>query len=776
MIPPELHILHIEDSDLDAELVRFTLENGGIPCDICWVDNFPAFVEELETNRYDLILADFSLPDCDGYKTLAVAQEKAPQTPFVLVTGAIGEELAIDSIKAGVTDYVLKSNLVRLKTAVPRAIEEARASWEKRQALADLQLSEERFELAVKGSGAGLWDWSDVNEEQMWWSPRIYELFGLDDGELPPTRSQFYTLLHPDDVAEAKAAIRRHLLERVPYDVQYRLYNKQGKLIWLRSRGKAIWDANGQATRMAGYLQDITGRKKAQEERRKLDEKYRAIIKSARDAIVMIDAAGLVTLWNPAAERMLGFSPDEILGRVLHETIMRPADQQKICLCKYLQGARKNEAAVELTVADKNGQQVPVELTASAVFQDEQWYGIGILRDISERKQAEQRQRDLEQQLRQTQKMEAIGTLAGGIAHDFNNILASILGYAAMLEKQLSVGSRQHRDLLEVLNAADRAKLLVRQILTFSRQGGQEKCPVQVGLIVKEALKLLRASLPSTIEIEQSIAPIDEVVLGDATQIHQVMMNLCTNAYHAMPKGGVLRVSLQKTDLGAANFWQLPAGPYLELQVCDTGTGIEAAILERIFDPYFTTKDAETGTGLGLSMVRGIIDGLQGKISVAGRLGEGTTFTILLPCRLFVEEEIEDIMEVTEVWGNEHILLVDDEMSLVVVGKEYLEDFGYRVTIQTGSSAALRQVQAEPGRFDLVITDLTMPHMTGIELARELKKVAPELPVILCSGLQMSLDSEGVAGTGIRQVLLKTEMFDRLPTLLRMIFTQGGDD
>ncbi|MBE9487103.1 MAG: hypothetical protein IMY82_08035, partial [Chloroflexi bacterium] len=248
----------------------------------------------------------------------------------------------------------------------------------------------------------------------------------------------------------------------------------------------------------------------------------------------------------------------------------------------------------------------------------------------------------------------------------------------------------QHRDLLEVLKAADRAKLLMRQILTFSRQNGREKCPVQVGLIVKEALKLLRASLPSTIEIEQSIAPIDEVVLGDATQIHQVMMNLCTNAYHAMPQGGVLRVSLQKTDLAAENSWQLPAGPYLKLQVCDTGTGIEPAILERIFDPYFTTKDADSGTGLGLSMVRGIIDGLQGKISVASRLGEGTTFTLLLPCRQFVEEEIEDVMEVSEVRGNEHILLVDDEVSLANLGKEYLEDFGYRVTSQTSSLAALQ--------------------------------------------------------------------------------------
>jgi PAS domain S-box-containing protein len=766
--------LHLEDSELDAELVRHALQSGGIQCQVNWVDNFTAFQQELAAHSFDLILADYALPDCDGMKALAEAQKHAPLTPFILITGALGEELAIDTIKAGVTDYVLKTNLLRLKSAVPRAIAEARANWEGQQAMQALQLSEERFDLAVKGSGAGIWDWGDVSEDHMWWSPRIYEMLGLEEAEIPASRQQLSMLLHPDDVEPYQHCLKAHFKQQKPYDIELRVRHKQGHYLWLRSRGKALFSANGTPQRMAGYVQDVSDRKLAEAERRKADERCRIITRSANDAIIMINSLAQITFWNPAAEMIFGYSENEVLGKNIHTLLMaekvRPqAEKAMQQFSASGEGAAIGET-IEVEGVTKDGATVSLELSLNAVQHDGEWLAIGVLRDISERKKSEAERLDLEEQLRQTQKMEAIGTLAGGIAHDFNNILASILGYASMVERRLPRDSREKQDLQEVLKASERAKQLVRQILTFSRKGEQVKEPIPLDLMTRDVLRLMRASLPSTIEIVTQLHAEGETILGDATQVHQVLMNLCTNAYHAMLEGGTLTVTLDRTVLDAKNLWGLKPDSYLELIIADTGSGIDPEIIDRIFDPYFTTKDVDTGTGLGLSMVHGIVTGLGGYIDVDSVVGDGSRFRLLFPCHPG-SEGTQQLSEFTPVTGgSEHILFVDDEVSLARLGKEYLEDFGYQVTQQTSSLAALQMVEADPESFDLVITDQTMPRLTGIELAKKLKDIAPELPVILCSGLKYSLETEGISDTRICQVLLKTELLENLPQLLREIF------
>ncbi len=365
----------------------------------------------------------------------------------------------------------------------------------------------------------------------------------------------------------------------------------------------------------------------------------------------------------------------------------------------------------------------------------------------------------LEGQLRQAQKMEAIGTLAGGIAHDFNNILTAILGYGEIVLESLPEDSDIREDQEQVVRAGNRAKELVKQILTFSRAGEQELRPLLVQFIIKEALKLLRASLPTTITIASTIDTTVGPVMADPGQIHQVVMNLCTNAYHAMREsGGTLTVSLKPAELTKAEVSQrglLVAGRHAVLEVSDTGCGMEKAIQERIFDPYFTTKGKGEGTGLGLAVVHGIVTNLHGEISVTSEPGQGSSFKVSLPVIKF--QEHGSLVEKTEPLprGNERILVVDDDPAIVRLEREMLESLGYRVTVFGDSAQALRALRKSPQDFDLLLTDMTMPRLTGAELAGEVLRLRPGLPIILCTGFSELINAEKAKDLGIREFMLK---------------------
>lgn len=376
-------------------------------------------------------------------------------------------------------------------------------------------------------------------------------------------------------------------------------------------------------------------------------------------------------------------------------------------------------------------------------------------RDISERK-------ELERELRQAQKMEAIGTLAGGIAHDFNNILAGILGYSELAQLEKDLPPAVQKDLSVIIEMVQRATDLVRQILTFSRKTEQELNPLQVAILVKEALKLLRSSLPSSIAIEQDITAFD-LVLADPTQVQQIVMNLCTNAYHAMKEsGGTLAVSLQRVEFqqgGVCPCRGLMPGAYLLLSVSDTGYGMDEATMEKIFEPYFTTKGPGEGTGLGLAVVDGIVRNHKGHIAVYSKPGSGTTFHVYLPVfdakgkPAVVSRAISE--ETPLATGTERIMVVDDEEKMVLVCQNILEKFGYTVSPFTSSQEALESFRSNPSGVDLVFTDLTMPMLNGIEFAKRLYAIRPELPVILCTGHSALLSREKAKWTGIGVYLQK---------------------
>jgi PAS domain S-box-containing protein len=377
---------------------------------------------------------------------------------------------------------------------------------------------------------------------------------------------------------------------------------------------------------------------------------------------------------------------------------------------------------------------------------------LGNTMDITERYR-------MEMLLRQAQKMESIGTLAGGIAHDFNNILGAILGYTEMVLTSREMSDRQrHYYLEQAYKAGERARELVKQILTFSRQREQERKPVLIAPIIKEGIKLLRASLPTTIKINQDIADASVMVLADPTQIHQVVMNLCTNASHAMrEEGGILDIKLvrEKIDvLGTPRPLNLTSGDYAKLTVSDTGHGIEAAIMDRIFDPFFTTKEVGQGTGLGLSVVYGIIRDYGGAIDVSSEPGKGTTVTVYFP---LIEAEEKRYKQVPELIprGSERILFIDDEAALAELGTLMLTALGYHVISKTSSIDALEAFRAIPHNFDLVITDMTMPNIRGDHLAKELLKIRPDIPIILCTGFSETTSEEKARSLGIRQLIMK---------------------
>jgi nitrogen-specific signal transduction histidine kinase/CheY-like chemotaxis protein len=371
---------------------------------------------------------------------------------------------------------------------------------------------------------------------------------------------------------------------------------------------------------------------------------------------------------------------------------------------------------------------------------------------------AQKEREELEQRLQQAHKMEAIGTLAGGIAHDFNNILTAIVGFTEVGLLHSNPDTPDHERFEEILKAANRAADLVRQILTFSRQQSQERKPVQLSVIVKEVIKFIRATLPTSIDIRPIFADDDSLILADATQIHQIILNLCTNAHHAMPaEGGRITVSLELETLDEDAFSDEPAfkpGAYVKLTVADTGFGMDADTLSRIFEPYFTTKEKGKGTGLGLAVVHGIVKSHGGIIQAQSELGIGTRFIIYLP-RVYQKAQPKSAPPKPPKKGSEHITIIDDEPAILKIAEQLLAHLGYHISTFEDPLEAMDRIAAQQLQPDVVVTDLTMPGITGDQLAPKLKQIQPELPVILCTGYRESITLEKARELGIHSLLMK---------------------
>jgi PAS domain S-box-containing protein len=523
----------------------------------------------------------------------------------------------------------------------------------------------------------------------------------------------------------------------------------------------------------ANALENKTTRQALQES----EERLRTVFETFPDpvTIIQIEDGSCVDV-NSAFTRVTGWESEDVVGKTAADFDIwhNPKEREKLTAGIAQHGKIENlEAKFRL----KDGNVITALMSAVLIRLKDKPHILTITRDISELKSAQEEREQLKTQLIQAQKMEAIGTLAGGIAHDFNNILGAIIGYAEMALYDTQKDSMEHYNIDQVLKAGHRAKDLVKQILAFSRKSEQDKNVILLTPIINEALKLLRASLPTTIEIKQNIGSNLDAIFADPTQMHQVVMNLCTNSAHAMrDTGGILTVDLHNVDLHIRETTQYPElnpGPYVKLSISDTGHGMDSATMERIFDPYFTTKEQDKGTGMGLAVVHGIIKGHGGGIHVQSEPGEGTRFDILFPIMgKQTESETEELKALPT--GKEHILLIDDEETLIDLGKNMLKKLGYKVETRTSPVEALEVFRAAPQEFDLVISDMTMPGMTGDILASELMEIRSDIPLIICTGYSERIDEQRAMNIGIKGLMMKPFTIRRLSRMIRDVLDQNG--
>ena len=509
---------------------------------------------------------------------------------------------------------------------------------------------------------------------------------------------------------------------------------------------------------MISFARDMTQRKKAEMALKQSEEKYRSMMENMEDPVYICSPEFKVEYLNPAMIRRLG---RDATGESCHSAVHDLP--QKCHWCQYEKISENQHYTLDI-LSPKDGRSYLV--SSSPITQPDGTVSkLSIYRDVTELKR-------LESQLQQSQKMESIGTLAGGIAHDFNNILFPILGYTEMMLDDAPAGSTQEKHLNEVYHGAQRAKELIKQILTFSRQDTGELSVVKMQPIVKEVLKLIRSSIPSTIDITHDIHPECRMIKADPTKIHQIIMNLATNAYHAMQEtGGELRVTLKETQVANPDSAApgIMPGLYNCLTVSDTGIGMDNHLIEKIFDPYFTTKEKGKGTGMGLSVVHGIVSGMGGAISVTSEPGNGSRFNVYFPAvREMAPGRKTDEIDVIQ-GGSERILLVDDEVSIITMLKQILERMGYQVTADSNPADALIRFQSDPFSYDLVITDLSMPKMSGDQLAEAVLSTRPDIPIILNTGFNDQLDSEALERIGVHGLLLKPIVKTELAQAIRNV-------
>ena len=641
---------------------------------------------------------------------------------------------------------------------------------ERKNAEETVRISEERFRKIFNESPVGI-AFLGKQREIFLTNQRYRDFLGYSEKEILEIKPE--KLLHPDDWAPSVELSTRLRSGEIPaFHMEQRYIRKDGVVVWADTRITVLRDKEGRLIHTIGWVLDITSRKQGEEALRKREEEYKrlsnefnAVLEAIPDSLALV-SSDLKVLWanRNAVESMQvekeAYLPGEPCYKLWHnfEEPCETCSLKKVFatgeICEFVMTEEGKTREFRL---------IPVKDDAGKVFNT-----VRLGRDISE-------MRNLEAQLHQAQKMEAIGTLAGGIAHDFNNILGAILGYAEMAYEDSLSGSVKPSDLNQVVQASHRAKDLVKQILAFSRQTEAQKILIRPAAMVKESIKLLRSSIPTTIDIQQDIDSEADLILADPTQIHQIMMNLCTNAYHAMEEtGGTLSVSLQNkvfTQHDLAGIPDVQPGRFVQLSVRDTGPGIAPVIQERIFDPYFTTKETGKGTGMGLAIVHGIVKSSGGFITFHSEIGAGTVFEICLPA--FLEQITPETKEDNLIpVGTERILFVDDEEMLAKMGRTMLERLGYMVTIKMSSLEALTTFKNNPDAFDLVITDQTMPGMTGVDLAQKLLQIRPGLPIILCTGYSSQVSEETVKSYGITGFALKPLAKKDIAVLIRKLLDE----
>jgi PAS domain S-box-containing protein len=617
-----------------------------------------------------------------------------------------------------------------------------------------LEQNRRRLALATESARIGIWEW-DVVTNKLIWDAQMYVLYGLRESDFGGAYEAWHNGVHPDDRQRAAAELYAGVDGPGGFHTEFRIVWPGGEVRVIEAHAVMQRSADGADQRMVGVNWDITERKRAEEALRLSERRFKALFEQAAVGVIQSDAVtGRYVQINQRFAEIVGRSREE-LAQLTFADLTHPQDlAQSQALARETIAGTRREFAEEKRYLRKDGSTIWVSLTVSAMWApgEPPSYFIAVVQDITERKR-------LDEHFLQAQKMEALGQFSGGVAHDFNNILATISGYTELARMTLRDNPELQENLEAVLRASARAADLVQQILTFSRQQPQERQTIQLRSVVAESIKLLRATIPTTIAFDTDLATNAPTVLANANQIHQVLTNLGVNAWHAMKDGpGRLQIRLEKWTVDEAHALAQPRlrpGRYARVSVGDTGCGMDAAALRRIFEPFFTTKAVGEGTGLGLSVVHGIMDAHEGAVTVYSQPGEGTVFHLYFPAHTGeTAPEAIDAGPVPHGKG-EAVLVVDDEPAIALMLQQTLTRLDYAAEFATDPAAALALVRAEPTRFRLVLSDQTMPGMTGLILANHLREIRPDLPVMLMTGFSMSLTPERLTQAGVRHVLSK---------------------
>ncbi len=637
-----------------------------------------------------------------------------------------------------------------------------------------LQESELKFRLLADYTYD--WEyWIDLDGNYTYLSPSCERISGYTKEEFISDPELLFKIVLPEykeEVLHHYKNERKNMVDTLSFE--FKFITRDGKESWIEHNCCPLFNKLGKFIGRRGNNRDITERVQADKMLKTSEERYKGIIQNTTNCIAVYRAVDdgkdfVFVEFNPMAEKTENTTKKEVIGKKVTEVFPGVSD---LGLLKVFQDVYRSGTAQHLPIEIYKDKRVQ-GYRENYIYKLHSGEIVAVYRDLTEEKKLENEKVHLQEQLIQAQKMEAIGTLAGGIAHDFNNILGVIIGYTELTLDDPGNIKNIVYNLQHVMKASDRAKDMVKQILTFSRKDDQSMKPVNVGNVIKEIITFLRSTIPTTIEIRSTVAKNFGLIFGNATQINQVLMNLCTNASHAMvEKGGVLKINLQEVtlDKDSSLIVNLEPGTYLHLIVSDTGTGMSKEVLKRIFEPYYTTKKNGEGTGMGLAVIYGIVNSHNGNIKVRSEIGTGSVFNIYFP--VLESEKILDVYEdqKTALMGNEEkILFVDDENPLAELGTKMLEKLGYQVESRTSSIEALEAFKANIDKFDLIITDMTMPNMTGIKLAAEVHKIRPDIPVVLCTGFSDSINKSNYKSLGISALIMKPVIKKALAETVREV-------
>ncbi len=641
----------------------------------------------------------------------------------------------------------------------------------------DLRKSEEKYRRLTENARDMIYRQSLPDGKYEYVNQASFEIMGYSPEEICNYPMHIRETIHPDWKDYLEEQWEKLKKGEIPPFYEFQIVHKSGDVKWIHQRNVLIFDNNGHPVATEGIATDITDRKRTEETLRENEERLALSLSVSTSGIWDLNLKTGDMYLDKEFLKLLGYAKGDLTETVdALRSIHHPDEWDEMwgAVNAHLKG-ETNIYINEHRLLMKCGDWKWILTQARVVhydYDDVPERMIGVVTDISERRKAEKEKIDLQKQLQQSQKMEAVGTLAGGIAHDFNNILSIILGNTELAIDDVPESNPARHNLEEANAASLRAKDLVQQLLSFSRKSNQKQTIVNIGPIIKDCLKFLRSIIPANIEILRTFPDELCIISADPTQIHQVMLNLCTNAAHAMTEnGGIMEVSLSVTEIGKAEvnqYAELDQGQYVKITVSDTGYGIAKEHIDRVFDPYFTTKKVGEGSGIGLSVVHGIVKRHNGAISVVSEYGKGATFDVFFPV---VEKEpiFKKEIDTAIPTGNERILFVDDEKAIANMASQMLERLGYIVTTRTSSMDTLETFRTRPDNFDLIISDMSMPEITGDKLAKEFQQIRPDIPIILCTGFSERIDDEKAKSIGVRALVMKPIVKSELAKIIRKI-------